>query len=573
MKLIRYGAGILLVLFSAFAANAQWSLSGNTPSSPTPDFLGTTNTEPVIFKTNNAEAMRILSNGNIGIGTTTPADKLDVNGNIRSSGNVFIGSSSIVSNGSRLIVAGGSTPTATAYNLGLNFYSGAAGRLLTGSESGIGTGVITNLLDGSNIELSAGTATSYVSGVTVTANGASVAPGTVRLWTTGAERFRITPAGNVGIGTTSPTYPLTVSGIISTGSNIVMSSASATVMNTSTASYLKMIGGTTIGTDPGITLYGSTHANAGLLTIDANLIRMRLANGTDIVKINSTGMGVGLGTGTPSAKLDVSGLAIITNPSGNNYDENLRLPAASSGTASIQLGAVAGATGTGIGQWTILKYPSGGNNHRFAMRYNTTDLFTILTSGNVGIGTTSPGELLSVAGNISMTSAIISANVLLSNSAPVIRNTIQNGTLKLMAGTTAGTDPSITLYGSTHTTIPRLIALDGNVAIGTTCVPSGYQVSVKGNIICEKLKVKPEGGNCWADYVFAPEYKLLKLNEVETFIAKNKHLPGVPSAAEVDANGVEMVEMDATLLKKIEELTLYIIDLQKQVDELKKSQQ
>jgi hypothetical protein len=65
-----------------------------------------------------------------------------------------------------------------------------------------------------------------------------------------------------------------------------------------------------------------------------------------------------------------------------------------------------------------------------------------------------------------------------------------------------------------------------------------------------------------------PTIKLLKLNEVEAFINKNKHLPGVPSAAEVNENGVEVIEMDATLLKKIEELTLYMIEQNKRLEKL-----
>jgi hypothetical protein len=75
----------------------------------------------------------------------------------------------------------------------------------------------------------------------------------------------------------------------------------------------------------------------------------------------------------------------------------------------------------------------------------------------------------------------------------------------------------------------------------------------------------------WPDYVFHEDYKLLSLNEVEQYITENHHLPNVPSAAEVEANGVNIGEMNAILLQKVEELTLYIIDLQKQVDELKKT--
>ena len=94
-------------------------------------------------------------------------------------------------------------------------------------------------------------------------------------------------------------------------------------------------------------------------------------------------------------------------------------------------------------------------------------------------------------------------------------------------------------------------------------------VKVEDILLAQEIKVSLKQN--WPDYVFNKNYNLLPLNEVEQFIAENQHLPNVPSAAEVEANGVNVGEMNATLLKKVEELTLYIIDLQKQIDELKSS--
>ena len=75
----------------------------------------------------------------------------------------------------------------------------------------------------------------------------------------------------------------------------------------------------------------------------------------------------------------------------------------------------------------------------------------------------------------------------------------------------------------------------------------------------------------WPDFVFEKDYNLPPLNEVAQFIEENQHLPNVPTAAEVETNGVNLGEMNAVLLNKIEELTLYIIDLQKQINELKQT--
>ena len=73
----------------------------------------------------------------------------------------------------------------------------------------------------------------------------------------------------------------------------------------------------------------------------------------------------------------------------------------------------------------------------------------------------------------------------------------------------------------------------------------------------------------WPDFVFGNNYKLMNLYELEQYINTNQHLPDVPAAQEVSANGIDLGEMNAILLQKVEELTLHIIELQKQIDELK----
>ena len=94
-------------------------------------------------------------------------------------------------------------------------------------------------------------------------------------------------------------------------------------------------------------------------------------------------------------------------------------------------------------------------------------------------------------------------------------------------------------------------------------------MKVDGPMFCQKLLV-----NNWAieapDYVFAQDYNLRPLSDVEAYILKNSHLPEVPSAKEIKNNGVDVQEMNMTLLKKIEELTLYVIDQDKKIDRLQK---
>ncbi len=72
----------------------------------------------------------------------------------------------------------------------------------------------------------------------------------------------------------------------------------------------------------------------------------------------------------------------------------------------------------------------------------------------------------------------------------------------------------------------------------------------------------------WADYVFEKDYYLMPLNKVKSFIKENKHLPGVPSAKEVEKNGIRVEKVNEVLLKKIEELTLYVLEQQEKIEEL-----
>jgi hypothetical protein len=111
------------------------------------------------------------------------------------------------------------------------------------------------------------------------------------------------------------------------------------------------------------------------------------------------------------------------------------------------------------------------------------------------------------------------------------------------------------------------ITNDGKVGIGTTN-PHGYELAVKGFVIAEDFTV--EKYNHWPDFVFNENYKILSLTELEKFIKQNKHLPGIPSKKEVKEKGIKLGEMNAKLLQKIEELTIYIIQQQKEIEALKK---
>jgi hypothetical protein len=105
------------------------------------------------------------------------------------------------------------------------------------------------------------------------------------------------------------------------------------------------------------------------------------------------------------------------------------------------------------------------------------------------------------------------------------------------------------------------ITSSGDVGIGTTD-PKGYKLAVNGKVRAHEIKVETAN---WPDYVFAKDYQLPDLRETELHIKTNGHLPGIPSAEEVKNNGIDLGDMNARLLQKIEELTLHVIELNKTV--------
>ena len=114
----------------------------------------------------------------------------------------------------------------------------------------------------------------------------------------------------------------------------------------------------------------------------------------------------------------------------------------------------------------------------------------------------------------------------------------------------------------------RNVTLTGKVGINTANTTTDYALAVDGGIITTKVFIQDVGN--WPDYVFDDTYKLLPLHELKKFIADNKHLPEVPSESEVISHGYDVNEMQSIMLKKIEELTLYTLQQQEEIETLKR---
>ncbi len=179
-------------------------------------------------------------------------------------------------------------------------------------------------------------------------------------------------------------------------------------------------------------------------------------------------------------------------------------------------------------------------------------------SGNMGIGIATPSAQLHTTGTVRF------AGLTNNSTAPRVITADASGNLSYRDASTFGAGGSWTLSGAN-----LLNSNTGSVLIGSlpaAGLPADSKLAVNGNIYAKKLKVTAAN---WSDYVFEPKYRLRPLHEVESYIKANKHLPDIPSASEVETNGIDVGENQALLLKKVEELTLYVISLKKEIEVLK----
>ena len=318
---------------------------------------------------------------------------------------------------------------------------------------------------------------------------------------------------------------------------------------------------------------------ASSFTTNDRLFFRKLAGGLnsknpDWLEIATRGSNIFLGN------QHVSGLLKIQNPNGGNYNENMRLmPSPINDYASLVLGAVPGDSGSGEGQWTFVRYPQA-NNYMFSLRYFNTDFVNILNNGNVGIGTATPVTKLDVRGIISTPEIAFrnadggddsdpyrlrkvqgSSNV---NWLELQLNDDFNESFRIYGNSCVGFgcgEYSGNLYHSFDA--GGNVFHSGNVGIGTTT--PAHKLDVIGTIRSREVKVDMNG----ADFVFEEKYPLMPLSELETYIKKNKHLPEIAPAKEMQEQGSNLGDLNTKLLQKIEELTLYVIDIKKENETLK----
>ncbi|MBK9421773.1 MAG: SprB repeat-containing protein [Flavobacteriales bacterium] len=197
---------------------------------------------------------------------------------------------------------------------------------------------------------------------------------------------------------------------------------------------------------------------------------------------------------------------------------------------------------------------------------NGVERMKLTVGGNLGIGTTEPEATLHVAGNL-----IVKQNPegdIVTSSSDSAGTTLWARNSKAAWGLSIDTAGHGHILGDWNNPHPLMTFSYNKVGIGTENMPGDdFNLFVSKGILAEKVKVKLPGS--WPDYVFAEEYRLMPLPELRDFLKRNKHLPGIPSAQELEKDGgIDLGQMHQNLLRTVEDQALYILELEKRVDKL-----
>jgi hypothetical protein len=274
---------------------------------------------------------------------------------------------------------------------------------------------------------------------------------------------------------------------------------------------------------------------------------------TQLITANSSG-NVGIGTTSPTSKLHLIDGTTELRMGSYGYDVDINATGGWARNYSFSsngnVRAHMGARGTG----NVLKYLYFDSNNESDPTGHSTPEMVIMRNGNVGIGTITPTKKLEILSYDSWNNPPLRIGSTTSEPAVDFRS----GTAAFSIAVNDGANNAFKIYHQAPDN-SLVVSSNGNIGIGTLS-PGTYKLAVEGKIGARSVKVTTAN---WADYVFAPSYVLMSLPETEAYINKNQHLPNIPSAAEVKANGFNLEEMDANLLAKIEELTLHLIAQEK----------
>lgn len=329
-------------------------------------------------------------------------------------------------------------------------------------------------------------------------------------------------------------------------------------------SYAQYVGFGTTTPGSGLELKGLGLGAQQRITDGASGNSLVLQSGAG-ANMKITGYNYGTGTAKP-LYLSTDGANTIMNPNGGNVGIGTTTPSTKLTVYADEYGFEH--TNTFVRLGTYLNATAGwfgtlSDDPLYFFTNNGGAQMAILPSGQVGIGLTNPSAKLHIAGNVKIngieTIEFGGGFTKEINAGKIGYQTFTAGYLDIIGAGTTQSTRKIRFWNEGGA------IFGGPVGINSFTI-AGYALSVNGNIRTKEVVV--ESG--WADYVFDKNYKLRKLEEVEAFIEKHKHLPNIPSAKEISEKGLHVGDVQKLMMEKIEELTLYVIELKKEIEELKK---
>jgi hypothetical protein len=489
------------------------------------------NSGPVKLGTNLNTRLIIAPSGEIGINTLTPTAQLDVNGQIRMQGG-----------------------------------SPGAGKIMTSDATGIGSWTTTS-------------AAGLVSG-TGSANSIPKFTGSNSL----GNSVMTESGGNIGIGTVTPAAKLDVK----TTSNYVAQFNGVTPMYMGLFEndvYRGYIGSYT-GNDKDVD-FGSGAGTNGKVHLTTNA--------TPRLSVDSAGR-VGVGTTSPNHLVHINGGDLFVQSSsglirfGYNGSNEWQMATTGAGAdlrwyttpdggttitprhyfqqnGNVGIGGFSG-PGLPLGRLDVLGAGSTSSTNTFLLRNSIGDtLLRMRDDGRMGIGYngTSYGRTMNLGGtgiNFYTTNGTAFGGAIFPTDTSLVLWSNSNANNYLVMQPSWGNTGIGTYTPNAKLHLNGAMLIGGNSANPAT----GYELSVDGDVIAESFVTL--NSTSWPDYVFSENYKLMPLNELEQSIKENKHLPKIPPASVMESKGINLGDMTVSLTEKIEELTLYLIELNKKNEEL-----
>jgi hypothetical protein len=362
-----------------------------------------------------------------------------------------------------------------------------------------------------------------------------------------------TTGQNVGIGTNTPNNSAQLD-IVSTTKGLLMPRMTAAQR---TAIATPATGLTVYQTDGTAGFYFYNGAAWSQLGAGGGGSNPWTISGNSIYNNNTAN--VGIGTTAPSEKLHVKGDARVDAPT-NTVGIDFNLYAGDNQGATIRFydnliaPVQTGSISSNVNQMMFFR---SGN-------------FMMLTDEGLGILNASPltrlhittgqdAGLANTSNGFVMLGNATGANVILDNNEIIARNNSAGADLFIQ-----NDGGNVILCGSEQ----------GAVGIGVNSgasIPAGYLLAIDGKVMSEEVNVQLSGN--WPDYVFEKNYHLPAFDSLRQFVNTHKHLPNIPTAADVEKNGIALGDMQKKMMEKIEELTLYVLKLEEEISKLKNSRQ